>query len=203
MAVLEFVHAPILQNPAQLIVLPVNNAGVILDPVIARCKTLYPDNYQQYRKRCLDGTLAVGSSLLVKRQRDRAGLSVSGNGNQPSYLANLIVSDHPYHPPRQRWLISALDDLYHQLYSLMRYEGLRHIALLARPLIYPSQSSDSNQQIRADATDTVVPRLTADLKAPVLDWHQDIMPLLIDKFAELPKTRMTIHLPVDISTDPS
>ena len=54
MAILQLTHASILNSNAQLLVLPVNNAGVILDPVLTRAKTLFPDkividlNYKDY-----------------------------------------------------------------------------------------------------------------------------------------------------------
>ena len=41
MAILQLTHASILNSNAQLLVLPVNNAGVILDPVLARATKLY------------------------------------------------------------------------------------------------------------------------------------------------------------------
>ena len=206
MATLQFTETPILQHPAQMLILPVNNAGIILDPVIARCKTLYPDNYQRYRKACMDGQLQVGSSLLVKRQRDHAGLSASSNGNRPNHIANLVVCDHPYHPTRRAWLNSALDALKAQLYELMRYEGIRSAALLARPLIYPSlnkdplvSTSDSSLLSPLPSTQLSTPP-SAELNAPVLEWHKDIMPLLEQKLSDLPKLRIDIHLPKNLTT---
>ena len=119
MATLQLTHAPILNSSAQLLILPVNTAGILLDPILSRAKTLYPDNYQRYYRACRDSSLAVGSCLLYKRSREQAGLGVSSNGNQPSYIANLVVSDHAYHAVRVRWLTAALADLQQQL---IRYQ---------------------------------------------------------------------------------
>ena len=111
MATIEQTDTPILNSNAQVLILPVNSAGILLDPVLTRCKTLYPDNYQRYHRACRDGSLMVGSCLLHKRQRELAGLSAAHNGNQPNYIANLVISDHPYHSARTRWLTAALIDL--------------------------------------------------------------------------------------------
>ena len=87
MASLQLTHAPILNSSAQLLVLPVNNAGILLDPILTRSKNLYPDNYQHYFRACREGSLMVGSCLMHKRVREQAGLGVSSNGSQPSYIA--------------------------------------------------------------------------------------------------------------------
>ncbi|MBE0407246.1 hypothetical protein ACT3TI_10070 [Psychrobacter sp. AOP22-C1-22] len=192
MATLQPTHAPILNSSAQLLILPVNSAGVLLDPILTRTKTLFPDNYQRYYRACRDGSLSVGSCLLHKRTREQAGLGISNNGNQPSYIANLVVSNHPYHPSRARWLTAALADLQQQLIPLIRYQALRRIALLARPLIHKhSQSEAVNSSNEANV---------ANASSLPLDWHADILPLLIQHLQDLPKIRIDIHLPKDIDT---
>ena len=186
MATLQLTHAPILNSSAQLLILPVNSAGILLDPILNRAKTLYPDNYQRYYRACRDGSLIVGSCLLHKRTREQAGLGISSNGNQPSYIANLVVSDHPYHPTRLRWLMAALGDLQQQLIPLIRYQGIRRVALLARPLIFnkPQQNSIDESNIA-----NLIP----------LDWHTHTLPLLMQHLQDLPKVRIDIHLPKDIT----
>lgn len=186
MATLQLTHAPILNSSAQLLILPVNTAGILLDPILSRAKTLYPDNYQRYYRACRDSSLAVGSCLLHKRSLEHAGLGISSNGNQPSYIANLVISDHPYHPTRLRWLMAALGDLQQQLIPLIRYQGIRRVALLARPLIFnkPQQNSIDESNI-------------ADLTP--LDWHTHILPLLTQALKDLPNIRVDIHLPKDIT----
>ncbi|WP_296242999.1 MULTISPECIES: hypothetical protein [unclassified Psychrobacter] len=191
MASLQLTHDPILNSSAQLLILPVNNVGILLDPILARSKDLYPDNYQRYYCACRDGSLMVGSCLLHKRSREQAGLGVSSNGSQPSYIANLIISDHPYHPTRSRWLTAALIDLQQQLVPLIRYQGVRRIALLARPLIAHYSQKNSAQNHIADNAQITTPT--------VLEWHTDILPLITQHLQDLPKLRTDIHLPKDIS----
>lgn len=186
MATLELTHTPILNSSAQILVLPVNTAGILLDPVLMRTKTLFLDNHQRYYRACRDNSLKVGSCLLHKRTLEHAGLGISSNGNQPSYIANLVTSDHPYHPTRARWLNASLIDLQQQLIPLIRYQGIRRVALLARPLIY------SNTQ--ADATDA----LNSSNSVP-LDWYADTLPLLTRQLQDLPKLRIDIHLPNSIA----
>lgn len=175
MAQPHLITTPILRSNPQLLVLPVNTEGTILDTVVARCKTLYPENYQVYRKQCLDGELATGTSLLIKRQRQTLGLSASSNANRLTHIANLAVTDHPYHTPRMRWLKSALQALYDQSYQLMRYDGLRHLSFWAKPLI------SQNTTPRPD-------------DFPALDWQTQILPLIQQTFEPLPKVRVEIYL---------
>ena len=189
MATLQLTHAPILNSSAQLLILPVNTAGILLDPILSRAKTLYPDNYQRYYRACRDGSLAVGSCLMHKRTREHTGLGVSSNGNQPSYIANLVVSDHPYHPVRTRWLMAALADLQQQLIPLILYQGIRRIALLARPLIYNHTRNDANPVTNEAHIANALP----------LNWYIDILPLLTQYLQDLPKLRIDIHLPKDIN----
>ena len=190
MAGLQLTHAPILNSSAQLLILPVNNAGILLDPILTRSKNLYPDNYQRYYRACRDGSLLVGSCLMHKRSREQAGLGVSSNGNQPSYIANLVISDHAYHPTRARWLTAALVDLQQQLIPLVRYQGIRRVALLARPLISSHSQNRSAQNNDIDNAELA--------KSIALDWHTDILPLLTHHLQDLPKLRIDIHLPKEI-----
>lgn len=189
MAVIQLTHDPILNSRAQVLVLPVNTAGILLDPVLARTKTLYVDNYQRYRSACREGSLQVGSCLLHKRQHERAGLAASHNGNQPLYIANLVVSDHPYHTPRTRWLTAAIIDLQQQLIPLIRYHGIRKMAVLTRPLIAPQALTEtSHASVTDSVTDSALP----------LDWQHDILPLLTQYLQNLPKLRIELHLPKSI-----
>ena len=190
MASLQLTHAPILNSSAQLLVLPVNNAGMLLDPILTRSKNLYTDNYQRYFRACREGSLMVGSCLMHKRAREQAGLSVSSNGSQPIYIANLVVSDHPYHPSRASWLIAALVDLQQQLIPLIRYQGIRRIALLVRPLIAHHLQHNSTQNNVADNAE-----MTTSI---ALDWHSDILPLINQHLQNLSKLHIDIHLPKDI-----
>lgn len=185
MANLQLTHASILNSNAQLLVLPVNNAGVILDPVLTRAKTLFPDNHHRYHSACRDGSLSVGSCLLHKRTREQSGLGISSNGNQPSYIANLVISNHPYHPARSRWLIMALIDLQQQLIPLIRYQGIRRVALLARPLI-------------SDNPRDPISNKNGSINSLPLDWQTDTLPLLTTYLQDLPKLRIDIHMPKSI-----
>ncbi|WP_201620424.1 hypothetical protein [Psychrobacter maritimus] len=191
MAHLQLTHAPILNSSAQLLILPVNNAGILLDPILTRSKNLYPDNYQRYYRACRDGSLMVGGCLMHKRSREQAGLGVSSNGNQPSYIANLVISDHPYHPTRTRWLTAALVDLQQQLIPLIRYQGIRRVALLARPLITSHAQNPSAQNNTINDAELE--------KSIALDWSSDILPLVAHHLEDLPNLRIDIHLPKDIN----
>ncbi len=189
MAILSLTHAPILSSNAQVLILPVNSAGVLLDPVLGRCKTLFPDNYQRYYRACRDSTLHAGSCLLHKRQRELTGLGVAHNGHQPNYIANLVISDHPYHPTRTRWLNEALVDLQQQLIPLIRYQGIRRAALLARPLL-----SDTISNKEASASTSNINSIDNASALP-LDWQTVVLPLITQHLQGLSKLRIDVHMP--------
>ena len=186
MAMFELTDTPILNSNAQILILPVNTSGNLLDPVVSRTKTLYLDNYQRYHRACRDGSLLVSSCLLHKRQREHLGLSVSHNGNQPDYIANLVISDHPYHPTRTRWLSAALLDLQQQLVPLIRYQGIRKVALLARPLLFDNTSN--TREDKEGNPENILP----------LDWQTTTFPLIKQYLQDLPKLRIAVHVPKDI-----
>lgn len=199
MANLQLTHAPILNSSAQLLILPVNTAGTLLDPILTRAKTLFPDNYQRYYRACRDGSLSAGSCLLHKRTREQAGLGISSNGNQPSYIANLVISDHPYHPTRSRWLTDALIDLHHQLIPLIRYQGIRRIALFARPLIDSQSRSNVSNASNGSSSNSTSSNSSDVANSLPLDWHSDILPLLTQQLRDLPKLRIDVHIPKSIN----
>ena len=199
MANLQLTYAPILSSSAQLLILPVNTAGTLLDPILTRAKTLFPDNYQRYHRACRDGSLSAGSCLLHKRTREQAGLGISSNGNQPSYIANLVVSDHPYHPTRTRWLTTALIDLQHQLVPLVRYHGIRRVALLAHPLIDNRLRSDVSNLSDSFSSNDFSSNSSDVANSLPLDWYLDILPLLTQQLQDLPKLRIDVHVPKSIN----
>ena len=196
MAILQLTHAPILNSSAQLLILPVNSAGVLLDPILTRTKRLYPDNYQRYYRACRDGSLEIGSCLMHKRSREQAGLGVSSNGSQPIYIANLVISNHPYHPARSRWLTAALIDLQQQLIHLIRYQGIRRVALLTHPLISVSAKLDDTQNVTTSSLNDILSADSSNSSGfEPLDWHDDILPLMTQQLQGLPKLRIDMHLP--------
>ena len=160
----------------------------------------------------------VGSCLLHKRQREQVGLGASHNSNQPSYIANLVISDHPYHPTRNRWLNAALLDLQQQLLPLIRYQGVRKVALLARPLLFDNPTASNSRDLdgAADVEDTIhaentleddlensVEEMTTDSISmaanPIpLDWQSTVLPLITARLQDLPKLRIEIHLPKSV-----
>ena len=181
-----------MNSKAQVLLLPVNSAGILLDPVLTRCKTLYPDNYHRYHRACRDGSLSVGSCLLHKREHERAGLSANSNNNQPIYIANLVISDHPYHPTRKRWLVAALNDLGQQLMPLIRYKGIRKMSVLTRPLISSNQTVSNSSNSAISDTDLSITNTVP------LEWQSITLPLLIEHLQDLPKLRIELHLPKSI-----
>lgn len=179
MSQVQLTYEPILMSNAQVLVLPVNSAGLLLDAVLVKSKALYPDNYKRYRRACQSGELKAGSCLLFKRELESSGLSASFNGNQPRFIANLVVSDHPYHPPRSEWLFAAIKDLQQQLLPLVRYQGIRKLALLTRPLIFTNEKRLDAKQIS---------------RLP-LDWQHTTLPLLTNELSQIPKLQSMLHLP--------
>lgn len=188
-----------MQSSCQLLVLPLSSsadAHNLQDAVINQCMRLYPNNYQTYSRECLDGNLQPGSCLLVKRQREQSGLSASTNADRLRYIANLLVYDVPNHPTRRKWLTNALQDLSAQVHPLIQHQGLKSIAFYARPLIYPTHAHQTSDFTRRQSN-TPVP--SADLHAPVMDWENDIRPLIANILNNIPKVKIDIHLPTQLA----
>lgn len=190
---------PFLQSRAQVFVLPVNSTGNLLDRVSNRCQGLYPDNHHVYRQACQRGELPAGSLLMHKRQREHSGLGVASNQNNPDYIANVVVSDHPYHPMRRLWLETALQTLAEAIIRPMRYEGIRHLAIHCRPLIYEDYHADKQDSgdinMGEFANQRFVNQRSAELSVPVLQWQEDIKPIIVRVLSPLPKLRVDLHLP--------
>ncbi|MDN3398563.1 hypothetical protein QL919_07475 [Psychrobacter sp. APC 3426] len=74
MANIQLTHAPILNSSAQLLILPVNSAGILLDPILTRTKTLFPDNYQRYHRACRDGSLCLVAVCYISTNVNKLGL---------------------------------------------------------------------------------------------------------------------------------
>lgn len=184
---------PFLQSRAQIFVLPVNSTGNLLDRVSNRCKGLYPDNHYVYRQACQRGELPAGSLLMHKRQRQHSGLGVTSNQNNPDYIANVVVSDHPYHPMRRLWLETALQTLAEAVIRPMRYEGIHHLAIHCRPLIYDDYHTDKPDD--GNSIGEFANQHSAELSVPVLQWQEDIKPIIMRVLSPLPKLRVDLHLP--------
>lgn len=194
MATIRYTSGRLMQSSCQLLVLPLSSADTnsLQDAVISRCMRLYPNNYQTYSRECMEGNLQVGSCLLVKRQREKAGLSASTNADRLQYIANLLVYDAPNHPIRRKWLLDALYDLSTQVHPLIQHQGLKSIAVYARPLIYPTHAQNDSDFARRQAS---IPVPSADLHAPIMDWENDIRPLMESILTKIPKVKIDIHVP--------
>lgn len=129
-------HRPFLQTTAKLLILPMSSDGTILNPILARTKSLYPSNYETYRRRAIDGELVLGDVLLHKIQKHITGLSAPNN-HTADYIANLITTHHAHHSSELSTLKTAFAHLNPQLFELVRYQGLRQAAMLASPLFLP------------------------------------------------------------------
>ena len=79
---------------------------------------------------------------------------------------------------------------------MIRYQGIRRVALLARPFITSHAQNDSAQN--GSAQNNAI-NDTELAKSIALDWHSDILPLLTHHLEDLPKLRIDIHLPKDIN----
>lgn len=128
-------HEPFLQSRAKLLILPMSADGTILNPVLARTKSLYPSNYEAYKRQAVDGQLRLGDVLLHKTETHTTGLSPSTH--QADYIANLITTHHAHHSTELSTLKTGFTALHPKLFELMRYHGLRQVAMLATPLFLP------------------------------------------------------------------
>ncbi|WP_227671387.1 hypothetical protein [Psychrobacter sp. 72-O-c] len=78
---------------------------------------------------------------------------------------------------------------------MIRYQGVRRIALLARPLISISSPRDDTRTM----TNTSLFDASSLSNFKPLDWHADTLPLLTQQLQDLPKVRIELHLPKSIT----
>lgn len=155
-------HEPFLQSRAQVLVLPVSMDGNILHPVVARCKTLFADNYDRYRKLAVAGELGFGEVLLSRVPRQQAGLGVQTG--RADYIANLVVQQFVEHRVSVRTLTTCLKSLKPVIYQLMRYQGVRRVAFIGSPLL--TEQSPLTAQMILETWLSVfedMPKLTVEL----------------------------------------
>lgn len=126
-------HEPFLQSKAQLLVLPMSADGNIFHPVVARCKSQFFDNYDEYHKKAVAGELNVGDVWIHTLTKQLTGLGVQTN--RAEYIANIIAQKSPKHPISVRMFERCLVSLKPQIYDLMRYKGLRRVAILGSALL--------------------------------------------------------------------
>lgn len=126
-------HAPFLQSRAQLVILPMSADGNILHPVVARTKSVFADNHEHYYKKAIAGELMIGEALVYHLTKQHTGLGVQTSTAE--YVANLITQKSPEQPISVRTLTLCLNSLKPKLYELMRYQGVRRVALLGSALL--------------------------------------------------------------------
>lgn len=162
-------HEPFLQSKAQMLLLPVSTDGNLAHPVVARCKSLFADNYEAYHKKAIAGELMLGQTLTVTLDRQITGLGVQTNSVQ--YIGNLVCQKFPEHPISVRMFERCLTELKPKLYELMRYQGVRRVALLGSALLAKSGEPSEHvswltvqsivQSVRSVLGD--VPKLTIEI----------------------------------------
>lgn len=177
MASILTTHEPFLQTKAQVLVLPVSTDGTMLHPVLHRCKSLFVDNYDSYRKGVMAGELSLGQVMLNKVTRQHTGLGVQSG--QVDYIANLMVQKFVAHQVSVRTLTRCLQTLKPLVYNLMRYQGVRRLAFLGSSLL--------TEHGLLDDDNSKMPVMTAD----------DIVAVWQQVFADVPKLTIEIHFAKD------
>lgn len=169
-------HEPFLQSKAQMLIMPVSTDGNITHPVIARCKGLYADNYEHYQKKAIEGELSLGDALVFRISKQTTGLGVQTGGAE--YVGSLVVQKFPEQPISVRMLTRSLTALKPHVYELMRYKGLRRVAILGSALLVKDATQESS----------TVEWLTAE---HVLNVCQDVL-------GDVPKLTVEVHFGRDI-----
>lgn len=126
-------HERFLQSRAQMLIMPVSIDGHISHPIVLRCRQLFAENYDTYHKKATSGELVLGDVLTHRLTRQLTGLGVQTN--KSDYIANLVVQQFAERPISVRALSLCLNNLKPTLYELMRYKGLRRVALLGSALL--------------------------------------------------------------------
>lgn len=147
----QITHTPFLQNRANLLVIPVSSDGTIFNRTLLQLMTLYPCCRDKYKSLAIRGELNLGDVILHKISKQTIGLGAGSNATH-DYIALLITTNHPSHTEQISTITTALKSLQPKLYHLMRYEGLRRVAVLAQmwqtdTLSHQESNEDNAQEI--------------------------------------------------------
>ncbi|MDO4896580.1 MAG: hypothetical protein Q3971_04380 [Moraxella sp.] len=168
-------HEPFLQSKAQLLVLPVSTDGNICHPVVARCKSLFFDNYDHYYKKAIVGELSLGDALVCRLNKQLTGLGVQTG--RAEYIANIVTQKSPTHPISTRMFVLCLKNLKPQLYELMRYKGIRRVAMLGSALLVQQMTDEKDVMF-----------LTAER----------VLQICYDVLGDVPKMTLEVHFGRDV-----
>lgn len=120
----------IVHSRASVLILGLSSDGTVLSPAVAKLMGLYPSFYHHYRELAHKGELMLGDIIAHPVQKQTTGLSV-GTNTGATYIIGAIVHAHPTQSTKPQAWQNALTAIDNELYNLMRYQGIRHIALLA------------------------------------------------------------------------
>lgn len=175
-------HEPFLQSKAQLLVLPMSADGNIFHPVVARCKSQFFDNYDDYHKKAVAGELNLGDVWIHTLTKQLTGLGVQTD--KAEYIANIITQKSPKHPISVRMFERCLVSLKPQIYDLMRYKGLRRVAILGSALLVNDENSTAHNQNPNSQITWLSP--------------QDILQSCYRVLGDVPKLTIEVHFSKDI-----
>ena len=96
-----FKRGNIFDDKAEAIVNPVNCVGVMGAGLALEFKSRFPDNYNLYRRACLNNELEIGKCFITQ---------CSGNNN-PEYIVNFPTKLHYRHLSKLEYIIAGLTDL--------------------------------------------------------------------------------------------
>lgn len=162
-------HEPFLQSKAQLLILPVSTDGNICHPVVARCKSLFFDNHEYYYKKAIAGELSLGDALVCRLNKQLTGLGVQTS--RAEYIANILTQKSPTHPISVRMFALCLKNLKPQLYELMRYKGIRRVAMLGSALLVQERADDTGVFLTAERILRVCDDVLGDVPKMTLEVH--------------------------------
>lgn len=138
-------HEPFLQSKAQLLIIPVSTDGSIVHPVITRCKSLFTDYYEYYRKKAVGGELSLGDALVFRIPKQTTGLGIQMGGAE--YIGSLVTQKSAKQPISVRMFKHSLVALKPHIYKLIRYKGLRRVAILGSALLVADATTQDNNMI--------------------------------------------------------
>lgn len=134
MATFTACHSPFLQSRASLLIVGLGADGVILNPTLSRLFQTHESIKIAYKDLAEKGELSLGDVHLFETQKQTTGLSV-GNNKTPNHIAIMVVNTSPKDSIKPIALKNACQKLTSQLFELMRYKNLRHIAIYTGNLL--------------------------------------------------------------------
>lgn len=169
----EIKDTTIFGSSAQMWIIPMNSLVTTTSRFDDRLDSLYPKNVELCRRLSTNGELKVGQCVLYHHEAYQVGLMSAKPDTAPKYIANLVYMNHPAYPKKITWLQAAIDNLVKQLTEIAEDEGIKKVAIYAKPLTLCYEIEDIHPQDY---------------------WENQVLPYILQAISVVKTIQVDIHI---------